>query len=78
MMPNDGMSWLLWAMVAGLLVLLWASALLLVRAVLPGRSGRSHDEKETIGELSLRLARGENTADEFARRRQRVLDATRS
>ena len=31
MMPTDAMSWLMWAMVAGLLVLLWASALLLAQ-----------------------------------------------
>lgn len=36
MMPTDAMSWLVWVIVAGLLALLWASALLLARTVLPG------------------------------------------
>src|SRR5690625_2683415 len=45
MMPIDAMSWLLWAMVAGLVVLLWASALLLARTVLPGRPRRARDER---------------------------------
>lgn len=75
MMPTDGTSWVFWAMVAGLVVLLWASALLLARTVLPGRPRRVRDENEAIGELSLRLARGEITADEFAHQRQLVLDA---
>ena len=75
MMPTDAMSWLVWVIVAGLLALLWASALLLARTVLPGRPRRARDENEAIGELSLRLARGEITADEFEQRRQIVLDA---
>lgn len=70
MMPTDAMSWLVWVMVAGLLILLWASALLLARTVLPGRPRRARDENEAIGELSLRLARGEITADEFEQQRQ--------
>ena len=77
MMPTDAMSWLMWVMVAGLLALLWASALLLARTVLPGRPRRARDENEAIGELSLRLARGEITADEFEQRRRLVLDAFR-
>jgi len=77
MMLTDALSWLMWVMVVGLLVLLWASALLLTCAVLPGRPRRARDENEAIGELSLRLARGEISADEFEQRRQRVLDAFR-
>ncbi|WP_076806447.1 SHOCT domain-containing protein [Brachybacterium sp. P6-10-X1] len=77
MIPTDAMSWLMWTMVAGLLVLLWASALLLSRLVLPGRPRRPRDENEAIGELSLRLARGEISVDEFEQRRQLVLDAFR-
>jgi len=77
MMPTDELQWLMWVMVAILLILLWASALLLARAVLPGRPRRARDENEAIGELSLRLARGEITADEFEQRRQIVLDAFR-
>lgn len=77
MMPTDAMSWLMWAMVAGLLVLLWASALLLARSVLPGRPRYTRNENEAIGELSLRLARGEISVDEFEQRRQLVLDAFR-
>lgn len=77
MIPTDGTSWVFWAMVAGLVVLLWASALLLARTVLPGRPRRARDENEAIGELSLRLARGEITSDEFAHQRQLVLDALR-
>ena len=74
MMPTDAMSWLMWVMVAGLLALLWASALLLACTVLPGRPRRARDENEAIGELSLRLARGEITADEFELQRQLVLN----
>ena len=77
MMPSDAMSWLMWAMVAGLLFLLWAAALLLARTVLPGRPRRARDANEAIGELSLRLARGEISVDEFDQRRQLVLDAFR-
>lgn len=77
MPPTDAMSWLIWAMVAGLLVLLWASALLLARAVLPGRPRRARDENEAIGELSLRLAREEITTVEFEQRRQLGMDACR-
>lgn len=78
MMPTDAMTWLMWAMAAGLLILLWASALLLARTVLPGRPRRARDANEAIGELSpLRLARGEITADEFEQRRELVLDAFR-
>ena len=77
MMPTDAMSWLMWVMVAGLLALLWASALLLACTVLPGRPRRARDENEAIGELSLRLARGEITADEFELQRQLVLKAFR-
>lgn len=77
MPPTDAMSWLIWAMVAGLLVLLWASALLLARAVLPGRPRRARDENEAIGEVSLRLARGEITTVEFDQRRRKILDAFR-
>lgn len=77
MMPTDGMSWLMWAMVAGLLFLLWAAASLLARTVLPGHPRRARDANEAIGELSLRLARGEISVDEFDQRRQLVLDAFR-
>ncbi|GAA1490520.1 SHOCT domain-containing protein [Brachybacterium sacelli] len=77
MMPTDAMSWLMWAMVAGLVVLLWAPALLLARTVLPGRPRRTRDENEAIGELSLRLARGEISVDEFEQQRQLVMDVFR-
>lgn len=74
MMPTDAMSWLMWVIVAGLLALLWASALLLACTVLPGRPRRARDENEAIGELSLRLARGEITANEFEQQRPLVLN----
>ena len=77
MMPTDAMSWLMWVIVAGLLALLWTSALLLACTVLPGRPRRARDENEAIGELSLRLARGEITANEFEQQRQLVLTAFR-
>ncbi|MFD4006975.1 SHOCT domain-containing protein [Brachybacterium paraconglomeratum] len=77
MMLTDSLPWLMWLMLAGLLFLLWASALLLTCAVLPGRPRRARNENEAIGELSLRLARGEITAEEFEQHRQLVLDAFR-
>jgi len=77
MIPTDLTSWVLWAMAAGLLALLWTSAMLLARTVLPGRPRRTRDENEAVGELSLRLARGEISVDEFEQQRQLIVDVFR-
>lgn len=76
MMSTDAMSWLMWAFMAGLLALLWVSALLLARTLLPGRSRRPRDLDVAVGELSVRLARGDITPEEFEYQRQLVIEAS--
>lgn len=68
--------WLWWALMAGLLTLLWISVLLLARTLLPGRP---RDPDEAIGELTVRLARGDIdiTAEEFEHQRRLVIEAFR-
>lgn len=69
MMPTDAWSWLVWVIVIGLLVFLWATVLLLTCAVVPGRPRTARDGHGTDGESSRPTTQEGISADEFAQHR---------